>query len=327
MGAVASRGAEPVVVGVDGGGSKTDAVALTLDGELIARASDVGSSPHFIGVEESVRQVDRLVREVSGGREVLQANLYLSGIDLPIEVDVFRENLSHLPWASEGTVIDNDLYALLRAGTSARDAVAVVCGSGINAIGRRADGQTARFAALGMISGDWGGGTGIGEAAIWNAVRGNDLRGPHTSLTAAIPGSFGLATIDEVTHALHLNEFDYSDLGRLSPLVFEHADAGDAVSIALVRRQGTEIALMAISAIERLGMTGHAVPVVLGGGVVASGHPILLDAVRATLSTRTPNAAIVHVATPPIVGAALLAFESAGATSDALDRAREELER
>lgn len=317
----------PVVVGVDGGGSKTDAVALTLDGEVIARTSDVGSSPHFIGVEESVRQVDRLVRKVSGGREVRQANLYLSGIDLPIEVKTFRENLAHLSWAGTGTVIDNDLYALLRAGTSARDAVAVVCGSGINAIGRRADGETARFAALGMISGDWGGGTGIGEAALYDAVRGGDLRGPATSLTSAIPGAFGLATIDEVTEALHLNALTYSDLGRLSPLVFEHADAGDAVSRALVTKQGTEIALMAVSAIERLELTGRAVPVVLGGGVVASGHPLLLDAVRATLDARTPLAEIVHVATPPIVGAALLALESAGATSEALDRARRELER
>ena len=316
-----------VVVGVDGGGSKTDAVALTLDGAVVARTSAAGSSPHFVGVEESVRRIDALVRDVSGGREVAQANLYLSGIDLPIEVDVFRDGISHLDWASGSTVIDNDLYALLRAGTSARDAVAVVCGSGINAIGRRSDGATARFASLGVISGDWGGGTGIGETALYDAVRGNDLRGPATSLTEAIPPVFGLAAIDQVTEAMHLGTLQYSDLGRLSPLVFEQADAGDTVSIALVTRQGTEIALMAISAIERLGMTSQPIPVVLGGGVVAAGHPLLLEAVRSALDARTPLAEIVLVPARPIIGAALLALETAGASPEAVEHARRELER
>jgi N-acetylglucosamine kinase-like BadF-type ATPase len=325
MGPMNDSALSGLIVAIDGGGSKTDAVALTREGQVVARTTGPGSSPHFLGVDESVRQIDELVLEVAGAHRVEQANLYLSGLDLPSEVDIFTGAISHLSWATPSTILENDLFALLRAGTAASDAVAVVCGSGINAVGRRADGASARFAALGLISGDWGGGTGIGESALWHAVRGSDLRGPSTTLTAAIPPIFGLTTIDAVTQAFHLHTLEYGDLGLLSPLVFDHADAGDAIAGRIIERQGEEIALMAASCIERLSLAALPVPVVLGGGVLSSRHPGLLAAIRATLEPRCPKAVIHHVAAPPIVGAALLALETVGASESALARAREEL--
>jgi N-acetylglucosamine kinase-like BadF-type ATPase len=314
-----------IIIAVDGGGSKTDVVALDRDGSVVGRTAGTGSSPHFIGVEAAVRNIDELVRAVAGEAIVGQANLYLSGLDLPSEIEIFTSAVAHLDWTTESTVIDNDLYALLRTGTSALDAVAVVCGSGINALGRRADGLTARFAALGVISGDWGGGTGLGESALWHAARHVDRRGSATTLTAAIPGIFGFRTIDDVIQAVHLGALSYGDLGRLAPVVFEHADGGDEIAGSLLDRQGDEIALMAASCIERLELEDRRVPVVLGGGVIAARHPRLMAVVQATLERRVPMAFIEHVADAPIIGAALLALESAGADATALLRARDEL--
>jgi N-acetylglucosamine kinase-like BadF-type ATPase len=313
--------AESVVVAVDGGGSKTDAVALTRDGRVVGRASGPGTSPHFIGVEAAVAQIDELVREVAVAHPVAQANIYLSGLDLPSEVAIFAAALAKIDWSNDTTVVDNDLYALLRSGTSAADAVAVVCGTGINALGRRADGAVARFAALGTISGDWGGGTGLGEAAIWHAARDADRRGPATSLTAAVPGVFGLATVADVTESIHLGRIVYGDLALLAPLVFEHADDGDAIAGQLVDRQGVEIAIMAISCLERLELLDRETPVVLGGGILVNRHERLWTALETELHDRAPKARIEHVTTAPIVGAALLALESTGASREALELA------
>ncbi len=47
--------ADPIVIAVDGGGSKTDAVALGLDGTLLTTAHGTGSSPQLIGVDAAVR--------------------------------------------------------------------------------------------------------------------------------------------------------------------------------------------------------------------------------------------------------------------------------
>jgi N-acetylglucosamine kinase-like BadF-type ATPase len=316
---------QPVVVAVDGGGSKTDAVAVSLDGAIVSRATGPGASPHFIGVDAALKQIGALVREVAGDHPIAQANVYLSGLDLPSEVETFAAAVGTLDWSTPSTVVENDLYALLRSGTSETDAVAVVCGTGINAIGRRADGAIARFAALGTISGDWGGGTGLGEAAIWHAARHADLRGPATSLTAAVPGIYGLTTIADVTEGLHLGRIQYGDLGLLAPLVLAHADDGDEIAGTIVTRQGREIAIMAISCLERLGLLDRDIPVVIGGGVVASRHELLWSALEAEFTARAPRAVLIHVTAPPLVGAALLALETAGAGSEALDRATREL--
>jgi N-acetylglucosamine kinase-like BadF-type ATPase len=64
--------------------------------------------------------------------------------------------------------VENDSFALLRAGTADANAVAVVCGAGINCVGTRADGKTSRFLSLGKISGDWGGGNQLGYDTLWH---------------------------------------------------------------------------------------------------------------------------------------------------------------
>ena len=178
-----------LIIGVDGGGSKTHAIALTIDGELAGRGDGPGSSPHFHGVPQSIEIVDAAVRAAIAAASgtpasVIQANLYLSGLDLPPELEAYADAAAALTWTPPTTVVDNDLFALLRTGTESPDAVAVVCGTGINAIGVRSarDGEpaaTARFAALGPISGDWGGGSGLGEEALWHAARAEDGRGPR----------------------------------------------------------------------------------------------------------------------------------------------------
>jgi hypothetical protein len=65
---------------------------------------------------------------------------------------------------------------------------------------------------------------------------------------------------------------------------------------------------------------------VLGGGVVAAGHPLLWSAIQAEFAARAPQATLIRVEAPPLVGAAVLALESAGATSAALERVTVALE-
>lgn len=311
-----------LVIAVDGGGSKTDVVALTRDGELVAHRRGPGSSPHFEGLGESVAVVDRLVREAAGGRNVTQANLYLSGLDLPIEIERYRAAVAGREWFGPTTIVENDLYALLRAGTDAPDAVAIVCGTGVNAIGVRADGAVARFPALGGISGDWGGGSGLGEQALWHAARDVDARGPRTALTGAIVEALGVASVPALIEDLHFRRRESSELTSLAPIVFEAARSGDAVAEGLVDRQAEELVAFARACLVRLDLLDRPVPIVLGGGIVRSGDARLLGGVASRLADIAPAARVEILESDPIVGAALLALAAAGAAPDALQRAR-----
>lgn len=324
-----------VHLAVDGGGTKTDVLALGTDGAVLGRVRGKDACPQSIGLRKAVTRLDALVTSAlaeaaaTTGDEVVLAGagIYLSGLDFPVEIEEIRAALQPLPWlpAAEGVCCDNDTFALLRAGTPERQAVAVVCGTGINCVGRRADGATARFPAIGAISGDWGGGWELGEQAVWHGVRAVDGRGPQTLFASMVPEALGLPDMAAVTMALHRGPLNRRVIPTLAPLVFRAAAAGDAVACAVVDRQAEEIVLLAAAALRRLGLEHDEVPVVLGGGVLAARDPRLMAGIRDGLSTRAPRARLEFVTAPPVLGAALLVLEAAGAEVAALDRVTREV--
>lgn len=316
------------VVAVDGGGSKTDAVLLDLDGAVVARARGRGSSPQIDGLESSVRTVDAVIGEVTAGRapaELAQVSLYMSGLDLPAEIEAYRGAIDGLPWALEGIVVENDLHALLRAGADEPDAVAIVCGTGMNAIGVRADGAQVRFPALGGISGDWGGGSSLGGEVLWHSARAADGRGPSTRLHPMLLEAFGAATLDEIVEDLHFGRRSETTLASLAPIVFSAADDGDEVALGLVARQADEVLAYARACLSRLELFDRPVPVVIGGGVARARNPLLVGRVEAGLARMAPRASLRIVDAAPVLGAALLALADAGASGAALGRARQQL--
>ncbi|HZN71691.1 MAG TPA: BadF/BadG/BcrA/BcrD ATPase family protein [Micromonosporaceae bacterium] len=312
---------------IDGGNSKTDVVVGTADGRVLAFLRGPGSNPHDLGLDNAVALLDRLVtaaRTAAGLSSLDRAGVYLAGADLPVEVENLTKAVAQLGWAGE-QLVDNDTFALLRAGTDRPDAVAVVCGAGINCVGRTSDGRTARFPSLGPISGDWGGGNDLARFALWHAVRGEDGRGPATALTSAVAAHFGLSTVEAVSTGLHLGELPADRIFELSAVLFAVADTGDPVARRVVDRQAKEIVSLATVAADRLGLLGAAYAVVLGGGVLRARHPLLDDAIRDGLRAQSPYAEITVVEQPPVVGAALLTLDALGAPPAAAARLRAEL--
>ena len=100
-------------------------------------------------------------------------------------------------------MLRNDTFAVLRAGTERTWGVGVVCGFGTNCSAVAPDGRTYRFPALGWIAGDWGGGSDIGEAALWHAVRSEDGRGRRTALASSVAAHFGFRRPRQVMPAMY----------------------------------------------------------------------------------------------------------------------------
>ena len=317
-----------LVLAVDGGNSKTDVVLVDRDGDAVAHVRGPGSSPHHLGVEGAVRLLDELVLKAAAqaGLDTAQplaelAEVYLAGVDFDSEREAVAAAVRRRGWA-EALVLDNDTFALLRAGTDAADAVAVVCGAGINCVGRAADGRHARFASLGRLSGDWGGGWELGEEAMWWAARAVDGRGPETILTALVPEYFGLADVPAVYEAIHFRRLDDRRLIELAPTVLAASRGGDRVARGIVTTLATEIVVMARAALARLDMLELPAVVVLGGGVLTSRDPILLGEVDQRLLAEAPLARTVVTEVSPVVGAALLGLDRSGARPEVKERLR-----
>ncbi|WP_162908085.1 N-acetylglucosamine kinase [Allorhizocola rhizosphaerae] len=304
-------------IAVDGGNSKTDVLIGDVDGNVLAAVRGPGSSPQTLGVQPALRLLAELFDRARTGAGLSgpldRADLYLAGVDLPEEVEAVSAAVSETGWA-RAYHVDNDTFALLRAGTDEPDAVAVVCGAGINCVGRTADGRSARFPALGMLSGDWGGGQHLASLALWHAARGEDGRGPATALAGAVAGHCGVRTIAEVVAGVHLGTIPKDILDDLSALLFTVAAAGDPVARRVVDRQAKEIVALATVAANRLGLRDSRFAVVLGGGVLRAQHPLLHEAVTEGILAHSPVAEVCVLTQPPVLGAGLFALDALGAT-------------
>ncbi|MGW0757833.1 N-acetylglucosamine kinase [Streptomyces sp. NPDC002814] len=314
------------VLAVDAGNSKTDVAVVAADGQVLATARGGGFRPPVVGVEAAVDVVAEAVRRAFADAGVASADhvsACLANADFPVEEEQLAAALHARAW---GTTVEvrNDTFAILRAGVTEPRGVAVVCGAGINCVGMHPDGNTARFPAIGRISGDWGGGWGLAEEALWFAARAEDGRGEPTALAHALPAHFGLDSMYALIEALHLEHIEPLRRHELTPVLFATAADGDPVARAIVDRLADEVVTMATVALTRLGLLEEETPVVLGGGVLAAGHAQLDDRIQDLLAERAPKAVARVVRARPVLGAVLLGLDRVAAGAEAQERVRSE---
>jgi N-acetylglucosamine kinase-like BadF-type ATPase len=319
----------PAVLAIDAGNSKTDVAVVAEDGDVLGSARGPGFLPHIAGAEAAVAGLHTLVEEAAltaGLGEptglVRHVSACLANADLPLEQRRLEEAVAARGWGRTSAVF-NDTYALLRAGLDEPHGVAVICGAGINCTGHRRDGREARFAAVGHISGDWGGGGFLWMEAMWWAARAADGRGPQTALREALPAHYDLPSMEALIEAVHLHRLTSHRCAEMTPLLFEVAAEGDRVATDVVRRQAEEVAVLAVAALTRLDLLDEPTTVVLGGGVLAAGHRMLLDGIEEALAASAPLATAEVVTTPLVVGAGLLGLDHVSAPVSAQERLRE----
>jgi N-acetylglucosamine kinase-like BadF-type ATPase len=319
----------PAVLAIDGGNSKTDLALIDSGGTVLAALRGPGASHEDYGMAGAMSRLGEMIlltadraRLPGSGPVASHLSACLAGADLPEEETALTAALESGGW-TETAVAMNDTFAVLRGGADESWGVAVTCGAGINCVAVAPSGETARYLAHGALTGDWGGGIGLGQQVMWHAMRGWDGRGPATALGDAVAAHFGLASVREVAVAAHQGVIGSGSLIKLTGVLFAVAAGGDAVARSLVERQAKEICLMAVAAMRRIGMAPAGVPVVLGGGLLESREPLLLDALYGELAAMAPGAVPRVLGVPPIAGAALLGLDHAGAGADAARRLRD----
>ena len=221
-----------LVLGVDGGNSKTDVVVATTEGEPVSYVRGGGSNSHGRG--GSAGCIETVASLVDLDEPADRAVLFLCGADLPHDIEELTHFASERAWARDLTV-DNDTFALLHAGTDRAAAVAVICGSGINCVGRSGE-RIVRYPALGWETGDWGGAEALGRAALFHANRAADGRGEPTGLVAVIEAHFG-RPVAEVGADVHYRRMAESRLGELAPAIVALGRPGGAAARAAARRR------------------------------------------------------------------------------------------
>ncbi len=308
------------VLGVDAGGTKTLAVVASKDGLILGVGKSGGSNFQSCGQEEAGRQLDLAIRQAMATsgishNDLLGACYGVSGADRDEDFDTVRRILKPISPCSEFNLV-NDTIVALRAGTDDGVGIALIAGTGANAIGRNSKGITLAVGGMGALTGDYGSAGQLAEAAIVAAFKGLDGRANPTVLSEMFCKHLGLSKLEDI---IEYEFFDLPrgslDLGSLAPLVFEAARQGDEVARNVLRHAGMEIGLAAMVIIDRLFEDTQPVDVVFGGSVFAKGSsPILRNTVERFINSRHENVNFIKLLDEPVLGAIAFAFEHQGWT-------------
>lgn len=294
-----------IVVGVDGGGSKTRAVVAGSDGRLLGAADAPGSAVRADGVAHSADVISACVRAAlrAAGHDDLQPAALLAGV-----AGVGREGeRAALADALEERRIARSVEVTTDAAIALDDAfgdgpgVLLIAGTGSIAYGRAPDGRFERCGGWGPILGDEGGGAWIGRRALNVAAAAADGREPETALLpallTALDGDRPAALIGWAGRATP------ADFATLAPIVFRVAADGDLRANSLLALGVEELVLHVRTLARTLFVDERAaVPVAFAGGLLVRGAP-LRRRLEHRLRTAVPGAQIRPTDVDPARGA------------------------
>lgn len=298
------------VLAVDGGNSKTDLVIASSRGDVIAELRGPGTRSHEVGISAMVSDLADLVAQgrdaagLSPDEDIAVGSFFIANLDVPeSETQAFDDIAAR--GLSRQIQVRNDTLAPLRAGAPEGWGIAVVSGAGINAVGVHPDGREERFLALGEVTGDWGGGAGVGLAGLGAAVRAGDGRGPRTILRDLVGPALGFTDPEQLALALSEGRLHIDALHDLAPVVFAAVETGDPVACSISLRLADEVFTLVSALIHRLGLETDATPVVLAGGTLQFGPDFLLAAIRDRIARAFPLAQTRVLDVRPVAGAVL----------------------
>jgi len=268
-----------VLLGVDGGGSKTLALAADLQGHVLGRGLAGPSNYHAVGLEAATAALETAIAAALEATQIPSAVvsiaalcLGLAGMGRPEDRAVMQTwAAERFPGATVAVVTDAQL--VLAAGTPAGWGLALISGTGSLAYGEDAAGRNARAGGWGYLLGDEGSGYAIGLAALRAVMRAADGRGPATALTAAVLAHWGLQQPQELVRHVYRPELGRTEIAALAALVDAAAGQGDAVARALTAEAGRELALAVQAVARQLAFTG-AVPCAVAGSVLVKGQAV-----------------------------------------------------
>ena len=299
-----------LVIGVDGGTTKTIALAADLDGRILGAARGPGSNWTGEDVAQPMEVIGQTVRAALQQAGVAPADVALgmftlAGADWP-EDHIRRQAALEGHQIARQVVVKNDAFGGLRAGTRARCGVVIAAGTGANTAVIAPDGREYAFGYYQT----YGGASDVSRDAIRAVLRAEDGRGRPTLLTAIVLDKLGCRTVDDVLRAQVALRVSRKALVETCPLVFEAAYAGDEVAAELIVRHGLALAEYATAAIRRFDMQQAEFDVVLAGGLFRGRGPLLVDTISQAIHRHAPRARVVRSRFEPAIGAVLLAFDA-----------------
>jgi glucosamine kinase len=311
-----------LLIGVDGGATKTIAATFNpVTGQ--ASAAETGpSNPEAIGLDAAANSIDSAIMTALGAQaDFLQdgqrsaPQSAISGAVLGIAgINNHEEGqrlLARVPSLKGKTALAvNDVVAAWASGSLASPGIAAISGTGSNTFGVNSRGAAWRCGGWGHILGDEGSGYLIALHGIQHAVAWRDGRGPWSSMIPRLLDFYQLANIEDIMPVIY-RPFDKARIAAFAEQVAASAAEGDEPAIGIFQRAAADLARQIEVIHTTLQFDGPADVTLIGSNFRAG--EVFLGPLRERLRTVLGGRDFSVPRLPPVGGSLWLASRAAGA--------------
>ncbi len=291
-----------VVLGIDGGGTHTRA-SIVDNGQVLAFAENGSIKRLRVGAEAAEIHLRALLKEAfaqAGLQGVQAATCGVASATMP-GIPEWITAVFHDFGVQRSEVVGDEVIAL-DAAFKGGPGILQIAGTGTNTIGRAPDGGRECAGGWSSRLGDEGSGYWIGVHAIRRALHAYDREEPQQVLKK-VGELWQTPTLEDL---INLGDSTPGpDFAALAPAINELAEAGDPVSIGVLRQAAADLVafvLLVRSKLRRKHSIAGEVPVAWTGSVIEK-MPSVRQAFFAGLRAAAPKMPVGQTAIVPLEGA------------------------
>jgi N-acetylglucosamine kinase-like BadF-type ATPase len=300
------------VVGVDGGGTKTQAIVLDANYTVLGEGLAGPSNPLRVGITNAAAAVREAIDQACEVAHLRRTDLVAAVIGL---AGARRKELrARVREALIGSAIGeiivvSDADIALYGATEGEPGVIVIAGTGSICCGINERGKMMCAGGWGPVAGDEGGGSWIARRALRAIAHATDGRGAPTSLTSAACAYFHVTNADDLSTAIYAPTITNERLAGFGKYVIEAAKAKDRIAREIIAEAGRELGNSAVAVIRNLTLERETFQVAYVGGVFDAAVELVLSPMREEIRTIAPKAYLAPPRFSPAVAAARMARE------------------
>ncbi len=310
-----------LLLGIDGGGTKTVAWIAPLDDDtntvVLGRGEAGPGNPRSAGFEATEINILAAIAGAFADANLppstaVAACFGLAGAGRHIEQNRLVE-WATLHGIAQSVRVTSDAEPVIAAASPDDCGIALICGTGSLAWGRNAAGQIARAGGWGYLMGDEGSAYAIALAGLKAISRAADGRGPSTAIREPMLAELHVQWPDDFIDQVYSPHTTRQRLASLAKIVFDVAPA-DPVAQAIIAAAAADLAEIISTLCRRLQFPGGAYTLALAGSVILN-QPALRQSLQNQLAQRDESPANTVLVTDPVRGAIAIARQLSGTTA------------
>jgi N-acetylglucosamine kinase-like BadF-type ATPase len=242
------------IIGIDGGGTKTEAIAYSLDGEELGRGySGFGNllldqEKALNNIVAAVDECMESVEEVSVPTECVMIYAGLAGAESGNNKQLVEEVLKNRFNVRAKT--ENDAVIALAALLKGMDGILVISGTGSICYGIK-NGRESRAGGWGHILGDEGSGYFIALQVFRRMAADEDSDLGISTLSRAFMNKLEIEQVDGIKKFIYSSQ--KGAIAAFAPIIVEFAQKGDEFAKEILNQAGRDLAKAALKVYKKLG--------------------------------------------------------------------------